>query len=505
VHIGLRSAFAALSLAALACAQATVAKAAALVPPPVVHSEGGVAQLTLTAVQNPKTGLPAFSFDGLLVPPTIRVNPGDHIKIHYVNRLPVPVHEPFTNMTNLHFHGMKTSPTEPGDDVIDIMVMPGQSYDYDVSVPKDESPGLYWYHPHAHGESNRQLSGGMSGLIIVNGLEKYYPQIANVPQQVLILRDSYPQGEPVPAVRRAGGAVRTGAAHVALAPVCHGPGSENLTLNQADRPSIAIRPGETQLWRFANASANTFADIQVTGAKLSVIARDGEPIVYRDGTKGAGVVYSNYLVPPAGRVEFLITGPSGANATLRSLCVNTGPVGDIMPERVLADIDPTQSGGFPLAPGPPDLQPTRKPPVDIRYWPIAAKQTIVFTEDKPDGRYYINGQLYDPTKPAKYFAKAGTVEEWTVLNKTDELHAFHIHQIHFLVLDATKNGQYLPEDYRDTITVPFQTYGPKNVPVPGKVTLLMDFTDPVIRGTFVFHCHILEHEDGGMMQKITVR
>ncbi len=505
MHIGLRSAFAALFLAGLACAQVTVAKAAALVPPPVVHSEGGVAQLTLTAVQNPKTGLPAFSFDGLLVPPTIRVNPGDHIKIHYVNHLPVPVHQPFTNMTNLHFHGMKTSPTEPGDDVIDIMVMPGQSYDYDVSVPKDESPGLYWYHPHAHGESNRQLSGGMSGLIIVNGLEKYYPQIAHVPEQVLILRDSYPQGEPVPAVRRAGGAVRTGAAHVALAPVCHGPGSENLSLNQADRPSIAIRPGETQFWRFANASANTFADIQVDGAKLAVIARDGEPIVYRDGTKGAGVIYSNYLVPPAGRVEFLITGPSVANATLRSLCVNTGPVGDIMPERVLADIDPRQSGGFPLAPGPADLKPTRKPPVDIRYWPIAAKETIVFTEDKPDGRYYINGQLYDPTKPAKYFAKVGTVEEWTVLNKTDEVHAFHIHQIHFLVLDATKNGQYLPEDYRDTITVPFQTYGPKNVPIPGKVTLLMDFTDPVIRGTFVFHCHILEHEDGGMMQKITVR
>jgi FtsP/CotA-like multicopper oxidase with cupredoxin domain len=495
----------------------TVAEAAALVPPPVVHSEGGVAQLTLTAVQNPKTGLPAFSFDGLLVPPTIRVNPGDHIKIHYVNRLPTPVHEPFTNMTNLHFHGMKTSPTEPGDDVIDIMVMPGQTYDYDVYVPKDESPGLYWYHPHAHGESNRQLSGGMSGLIIVNGLEKYYPQVANLSEQVLILRDSYPKGEPVPAVSGAyrplprgyakisRATVRGYVAHTALAPICHGPGSENLTLNQADRPSIAIRPGETQFWRFANASANTFVDIQVDGAKLAVIARDGEPVVYRDGTKGAGVIYSNYLVPPAGRVEFLITGPSVAKATLRSLCVNTGPVGDIMPERVLADIDPTTSGGFPLAPGPAELQPTRKPPVDIRIWPIAAKQTIVFTEDKPNGRYYINGQLYDPAKPAAYFAKAGTVEEWSVVNKTDEVHAFHIHQIHFLVLDATKNGQYLPEDYRDTITVPFQTYGPKNVPIPGKVTLLMDFTDPIIRGTFVFHCHILEHEDGGMMQKITVR
>jgi len=505
VQVILRSALSALFFLALAFGNVAAATAAALVEPPVVRSEAGVAQLTLIAVQNPKTGLPAFSFNGQLVPPTIRVNPGDHIKIHYVNQLPVPVHQPFTNMTNLHFHGMKTSPTEPGDDVIDIMVMPGQSYDYDVYVPKDESPGLYWYHPHAHGESNRQLSGGMSGLIIVNGLEKYYPQVAHVPEQILILRDSYPKGEPVPTIRRPAGAVRGKAVHVALAPICHGPGSEDLTLNQAARPSIAIRAGETQFWRFANASANTFVDIEVPGANLAVIARDGEPIVYRDGPQGTGVVYNDYLVPPAGRVEFFITGPNVAHATLLSRCINTGPAGDIMPERALADIDSTQSGGFPLELGPASLQPTRKPPVDIRSLPIAAKKTIVFTEDKPDGLFYINGQLYDPNKPAQYFAKAGTVEQWTVLNKTDELHAFHIHQIHFLLVDATKNGQKLPEDYRDTITVPFQTYGPNNVPIPGKVTLLMDFTDPIIRGTFVFHCHILEHEDGGMMQKITVR
>jgi FtsP/CotA-like multicopper oxidase with cupredoxin domain len=481
------------------------AEAAALVEPPVVHTEHGVAQLTLFAVQNGKTGLPAFSFDNGSVPPTIRVNPGDHIKIHYVNALPVPVHQPFMNMTNLHFHGMKTSPNQPGDDVVDTLLLPGQSYDYDVFVPKDEAPGLYWYHPHAHGESNRQVSGGMSGLIIVNGIEKYYPQMAHVPEQVLIMRDNYSPGYPVPAERQVRSSARRNAAGSSFAPICSGSGSENVTLNGAVRPSISIRPGETQFWRFANASANTFADLQVDGAKLAVIARDGEPIDSRDRSGAAGVMYDHYLVPPAGRVEFLVTGPNQAGATFRSLCVNTGPTGNIMPNRVLADIDPTKSGAFPLAFGASDLEPTRKPAVDIRSLPIANTKTIVFTENQSNGQYFINGQLYDPDAPPHYFAKAGTVEAWTIVNKTTELHAFHIHQIHFLVLDGAKDAARLPEDFRDTIAVPFETFGAHNTPIPGKVHLLMDFTDPIIRGTFVFHCHILEHEDGGMMQKITVR
>ncbi len=482
----------------------SAASANRLVEPPVVTSSHGFVELTLTAVQDPQTKLPAFAFDGAGIPPTIRVNPGDHIKIHYVNALPVPVHEPFMNMTNLHFHGMKTSPNQPGDDVVDVLLLPGQSYDYDVHVPRDEAPGLYWYHPHAHGESNRQVTGGMSGVIVVNGIEKYYPQIAHVSEQVLILRDRYPDGEPFPAGRPTRPTGRV-AASATPAPICSGSGSENVTLNGEYRPSISIRPGETQFWRVANASANTFVDLEIDGTKMAVIARDGEPVNYRDRSGAAGVIYDHYLVPPAGRVEFLVTGPNRANAALRSLCVNTGPVGDIMPERILAYVDPTTSGGFPLAPGATDLAPTRKPLVDIYSLPIYAKKTIVFTEDKPNGKYFINGELYDPSKPAHYFAKAGTVEAWTIVNKTDELHAFHIHQIHFLVLDGAKNAAGLPEDYRDTISVPFETAGPNKTMIPGEVHLLMDFTDPIIKGTFVFHCHILYHEDGGMMEKISVR
>jgi FtsP/CotA-like multicopper oxidase with cupredoxin domain len=517
-------------------AQAGAAAATELPQPPEVVSVNGVASLTLTAVQNPKTNLPAFMFQGGFTPPTIRVNPGDHIRILYVNKLPVPENAGFMNMTNLHTHGLKTAPVPPGDDVLDILLAPGQKYQYDFAVPKDESPGLYWYHSHPHGESNRQLAGGMSGLIVVNGIEKYYPQTARVPERLLIFRDSYPAGVIFPDLRysryarhtimRAADTLRTQRPQLSFAqavsiveqdpsrlsaaaaapppPYCTGTATKDISLNGVDRPTISIRPGERQFWRFANASSDSFVDIQVDGAQLYIIARDGEPIYYRD-RHAAGVVASHYLLGPGNRLEFFVTGPAIPNAEFRTLCVNTGPAGDTVPERVLADLNPARSGGEALIPGPANLAVTHKPLTDIRLLPVAATKKIVFTENNQIGLFYINGDLFDPSKPAKYFARAGTVEEWTIVNATQELHIFHIHQLHFVSLDSIAQNPSAPLVFLDSITVPFGKPGPDGKLVPGVVHLLMDFTDPIIRGTFVFHCHLLEHEDFGMMQKITVR
>jgi suppressor of ftsI len=173
--------------------------------------------------------------------------------------------------------------------------------------------------------------------------------------------------------------------------------------------------------------------------------------------------------------------------------------------RASSDLNPLASFGESLILGPSTMSVTHKPLADIRAYHIAARKTIVFTENNPAGLFYINGEIFDPTKPAHYFAKAGTVELWTIVNKTHELHQFHIHQIHFLVLDEYLRNPRAPLDFQDSVVVPYAKPDANGKDVPGTVTLLMDFTDPIIRGTIVFHCHILEHEDGGMMQKITVR
>jgi FtsP/CotA-like multicopper oxidase with cupredoxin domain len=76
------------------------------------------------------------------------------------------------NMTNLHFHGLGISPKAPEDDVLDMIAMPGQTLNYAVHIPGDQAPGLYWYHTHPHGEGEQQVLDGMSGAIIVEGMER---------------------------------------------------------------------------------------------------------------------------------------------------------------------------------------------------------------------------------------------------------------------------------------------------------------------------------------------
>src|SRR5712664_1938208 len=138
-------------------------------------------------------GKDSFSFDEKNTAPVIRVSPGDTLKIDYENDLPVHSTEscaisPCKNMTNLHFHGLEISPESPQDDVIDMMAMPGDTLHYAVKIPADHPPGLFWYHTHPHGESHRQVLDGMSGAIVIGGMERYAPQLGRLRERVIVVR-----------------------------------------------------------------------------------------------------------------------------------------------------------------------------------------------------------------------------------------------------------------------------------------------------------------------------
>ncbi len=121
---------------------------------------------------------------------------------------------------------------------------------------------------------------------------------------------------------------------------------------------------------------------------------------------------------------------------------------------------------------------------------------MAFTEDA--NGFYLNGVAYSPTAAPMFVAQSGTVEQWTLTNATTEVHAFHIHQVHFIVQDV--DGVAQPTRWTDTFTLPIAHADG----TPSVTHVLIDFRDPVIRGIFLFHCHLLEHEDGGMMAKIQV-
>jgi suppressor of ftsI len=451
--------------------------------------------ISLTAINNSITGRSSFLFDGNEVPPVIRTSPGEDIRVTYLNAM-TDLHQlcstgPCGNMTNLHFHGLHVSPDAPQDDVISMMAMPGQTLQYRVSIPDNQPPGLYWYHPHPHGESYKQVLDGMSGAIVIDGMERYVPEVAHIRERVLVLRDQVlPDTDSAVSSKLQ--------REVALSESC-GSSVDSpkriFTVNGVLRPQISIATGERQFWRIVNASPDLYADLQVDQTQLEIIALDGMPLAFHDPKNPARSV-DHILLPPAGRVEAIVTGPKpGTRASLRSRCFDTGPDGDPNPAMVLADLaNSTQPNVMP------SLHATTGP---LIFKPLSAAVIahvegkspdfhVVFSEDK--NGFYINGKKYSPSDPPLADVETGAYYHWRITNNTNEVHPFHIHQVHFLVY--SQDGVRLKNPgWLDTA----------NVPVHGSIDLMMDFTDPIIRGLSLFHCHLMNHEDKGMMATIRFR
>jgi suppressor of ftsI len=457
--------------------------------PPELFAKNHALSLTLHAAIA-RDGKNSFYFNGQPNAPTLRLSAGDQLKITYINDLPTKPHEscaitPCMDMTNLHFHGLTVSPDAPQDDVLGMMAMPGQSLSYTVQIPKDHPPGLYWYHTHPHGESYRQVLDGMSGALVIEGIESYFPGLlAGLPERVLVVRGRAVASDPQSTDLKQ---------RVALpSSVCGGEPEapeEVFTVNGSVRPQIEIAPGERQFWRLVNASADRYVDLQLEGHTIEIVAMDGMPIAQHDPDHRTRIA-DHVLLPPAGRLEAVVTGPAASTSRrLISRCVDTGPDGDPNPAMILADIVPQSATDSTPRTAESSLKPDLKT-LDFAAEEKASPRFIVtFTEDKSG--FYINEQKFTPDAAPMVRAKVGTFQHWRIVNATRELHPMHIHQVHFLAY--AENDKPMAEPlWLDTV----------NVPYGGSVDVIMDFTDPVIRGMSVFHCHLLNHEDKGMMAKI---
>jgi len=484
--------------------------------------------------------------------PTLRVNPGDTLILNLENDIaPGPSHglpshlsmhmqmqpdacsqaKMTASSTNLHFHGLMIPPVCHQDDVLHTVVGPSAApFEYRFQIPDDQPPGLYWYHPHLHGYTKAQVLGGASGALIVEGIERINPQLAGVPERVLVIRDqdlqnpdarpTTPDSAPHAVVLRdaEGDILNTG--------TDGGKPAKDLSLNFVPvtfpdyKPAlIEMKPSQKELWRVLNASGITYIDLQVlydaAPQPLGVVALDGVPID-DNGVGGHGLLWkSHILVPPAGRVEFILKGPPlGAQATLMTRGVDTGAAGENDPSRPLATIVVATDAPDPrarLATTPTPLH--RQTPAALRDATPVRVRKLYFSEKtqnpadpKSPTVFFItvDGQTPSPFDPSasapNITVRQGDVEDWIIENRSQELHAFHIHQIHFMLLDW--NGVPINEPFlRDTVNV---AYWDGNSPVYPSVKLRMDFRDPRITGTFVYHCHLVEHEDGGMMGTIRV-
>jgi len=432
--------------------------------------------------------------------------------------------------TNLHFHGLTIPPVCHEDDVLKTSISPKDPpFEYRFRIPANEPPGLYWYHPHIHGFSKVQVLGGASGALIVEGIERANKATAGLPERVLIIRDqdllnpnaTPSKSEPVVPkllLDRDGDAANNGTGS--------GKPAKDLSINFVPVPYpdyppavIQMKPEERQLWRVLNASAITYLNLAVlinrVPQTLGLVALDGVPL-NENGTLGDFVSSQTHLgVPPGGRAEFIVQGPpSGVTGLLVTRSVDTGPGGENDPNRALATIKASQDALEPrskLAASPEPL------PWSGLAWlgnvaPVHTRK-LFFSEKLTDPNdpnsateFYITSDGQTPSRFNPQSAipdiivKQGTVEDWIIENRSKELHAFHIHQLHFLLLDYM--GKPVDEPFlRDTVNVP---YYKDNMLVYPSVRLRMDFRDPNTVGMFVYHCHLLEHEDGGMMGLIRV-
>ena len=422
--------------------------------PLVAASSAGVLRVSLT----PKPSVVSvggrratvMAYDGQYIPPTLRVRPGDTIKLRLVNALAEP--------TNLHTHGLTVSPRGNSDNVF-LTVAPGQTQDYEIRLPTNHPSGLFWYHPHPHGFSDEQTRNAMSGALIVDGLLDPFPTLRHLPERLLLLKDLQVENGRVSLTHIGKNTIRT--------------------INGIVNPVIVLRPGETELWRIGNIGGDLYYSLRLDGHRFQVVARDGN--------RRARLTTTDSLrLSPGARVEVLVTAAAPGTYLLRTRDIDTGPAGNQYAGTVMATVRVEGSPATRVV-----LPPALLPVEDLRK-KVTNRRTIVLTESKDGNTFFIDGKVFDVDR-TDIRVKLGAVEEWTIRNEADELHTFHIHQGPYQLIEI--NGVPQPaDDHRDIV----------DVPIRGEVKVIIPFTNPLIVGRFVYHCHILSHEDKGMMATIEV-
>ncbi len=435
-----------------------------LVEPEVVRSQDGVLRVELVAAGRETTiaGRRArvLTYNGTVPGQTWRVAPGDHIEVRFRNELETP--------TNLHTHGLAVSPQGNGDNPF-VSIDPGQVFDYRFDLPQDHPPGVSWYHPHRHGTVADQLFGGLYGALIIEG-----DHVPVSRERVLVVSDIS---------LTADGQI----APVTAPEVMMGREGELVLVNGQHQPRLSARPGQRERWRVINACTSRYLRLALPGQRLELLGIDSsrEPMPRE---------IQEVLLAPGNRADLLVSMRAGTSE-LRTLGHDRGGMrmmgGDgLSGPGTLATLAVT--GDQVATPGP---APDRPAVPDLREKPVAARREIAFTMTM--GSMMGSGGMMDLGFEGRAFdadridqrVSTGTVEEWLITNPTPMDHPFHLHVWPMQLIEV--GGQPVREaTWRDVV----------NVPAQSRVRVLVDFARHP--GRSVYHCHILDHEDAGMMASV---
>jgi FtsP/CotA-like multicopper oxidase with cupredoxin domain len=456
--------------------------------------------------------------------PTLKVNRGDTLRITLLNdlegqafeALQIPATQVYVdgvvtqppNLTemplNNHTHGLHISPNFSSDNVL--LTMPaGQGFVYEYKIDQAQPDGLYWIHPHNHMYSTEQVARGLSYMLIVGTPDSSISQLAALPERTMAL-----QAQQVVAASGSTPQSITGGTKQA---------GNQITINSLVNPTITAQPGQTEVWNIANMTSGNTIQFTLkntttnTNLPIVVVAQDGisynTPVTIAAGT--------SLTLGTGGRYSILVTASSVANQNVQ-LFINSSNNSGLGTNNYFVKMTSVGSAVTPLT-TPTTLTTTGyKTFVDLSTATVDENRTVTFLIDpNPQGngdnsQFQINGEIFP--NPQISQPMINDVEEWTLINNSKVPHPFHYH-----VNDIQVMSMFVPSNSKNTglvtVTTPQQWYqdvvlvpaaqvdSNGTVIAPGRVVIRiknLDFT-----GSFVYHCHILAHEDRGMMSLNTVQ
>jgi FtsP/CotA-like multicopper oxidase with cupredoxin domain len=478
--------------------------------------------------------------------PTLRIKAGDTLRIRVNNQLPPnpssnePVrHLRYLNSANLHTHGLHVSPgvVAPGvygDYVMDdpgLGVQPGQVRQHEYRIRSDHPPGAYWYHPHLHGSTAIQVGSGMAGALLIKGEIDRVPEIAAATERVFVFQSP---------ISDAAGTLES-FTQVADSPATEGP----FLINGVRRPRLVMRRNEVQNWHFINAAIFNFTNLSLDGHTLNVYSHDGNPRRNLRPVPPGGP--DGVVLAPGNRASILVQAGAPGIYYLRTLKFQMGASIAILAEDIVAEIlvdDSVLPMTLPNGPLPvpaslaaitdeelaaagglkrtivmrtvfnqpnesitnPPANAIVHPGGELDEWVFQTGTTTlankVFALGSASGQATASPGLpseyipFQSSRALKHVVALGSVEEWTILNMNSIRHPFHIHVNPFQVVRI--NGVPIDPYWADTIALP-----PNGTPTnPTSVTFRTRFAD--FTGATLMHCHMLAHEDMGMMQTIEI-
>ncbi|GAB5526456.1 MAG: multicopper oxidase domain-containing protein [Roseivirga sp.] len=480
------------------------------------------------------------SYNGQLVGNTWRIKPGDHLQVNVKNLLGMArgdcnplngshnhgddineIDSARFNTTNLHVHGFHVSPEGHSDNVF-AEIEPGCSFQNRYDLPKDHATGTFWYHGHVHGSTAIQVASGMAGAIIIEGGLDTIPEIKAMAEKIFVMQqmpfmyDSRKKRYDIPFDEDTTGNFGPGRWQRNA-----GKNGWRTTINGQAIPVLTMAPNEVQRWRFIHAGVRETVNLSVydreenggqrklVSRNLHAIAEDGIAYGYREAV-------TNKLLQPGYRADFLFQAPDKTGDTLYVMDAASEVLGNLDSIRrsespkLLAMIVLAKKGGEIAA-----RLPSQKSLKGLAPYPslqdvetTVANETMRFNIE-PNGKntkFMIDGVPFDPKNVRQLQLDA--VQDWELSSGLGS-HPFHIHVNHFQIVDKyvktcvreNKQGECVQKEWVHVKPAPVwkDTYFVRSDEITTIRTVYKDFT-----GKFVIHCHILDHEDQGMMQSVEI-